>query len=80
MATMAVVFLSTRGDIVLMLAPCSSRGGEQIRLDWAAARLYFDRKLVIIQYISGDSGPSHAGNVHWKCYIDQQGERNYPFC
>ena len=57
MATMAVVFLSTRGDIVLMLAPCSSRGGEQIRLDWAAARLNFDRKLVIIQYISGDSGP-----------------------
>ena len=57
MATMAVVFLSTRGDIVLMLAPCSSRGGEQIRLDWAAARLYFDRKLVIIQFISGDSVP-----------------------
>ena len=33
------------------------RSQEQIRLDWAAARLYFDRKLVIIQYISGDSGP-----------------------
>ena len=69
MATMAVVFLSTRGDIVLMLAPCSSRGGEQIRLDWAAARLYFDRKLVIIQYISGDS-----------VTLTNKGGRNYPFC